>query len=337
MPLRRVLVAAVSLAVATAPLAAAPAQAASPKGLNVYVSPTGRNSGSGTSAHPFKTLEYARDYVREAKKKVSGDVHVLLKSGTYQLSRTFSLTAQDSGKDGSRIIYEAAPGANPVISGGKQITGWTPADSTGKVYKAKVGDDLDTRQLYVNGELATRARSTKDPAGFSKTSTGYTFTDSAISAYKQPKDLEVVSSWGWKLQRCGVESISGNTMTMEQPCWHNAHLQQGQEIQNPTWLENARELLDTPGEWYLDGSKGEVYYMPKDGQKLSTATVTVPVVQDLVDLNGTRDKPVTDVSFEGITFSYSTWLAPSSPDGLIEGQPASGWSARTTPTSTPPG
>ncbi|WP_405906523.1 discoidin domain-containing protein [Streptomyces sp. NBC_00828] len=318
-PLRRVLVAAVSLAVATAPLAAAPAQAASPKGLNVYVSPTGRNSGSGTSAHPFKTLEYARDYVREAKKKVSGDVHVLLKSGTYQLSRTFSLTAQDSGKDGSRIIYEAAPGANPVISGGKQITGWTPADSTGKVYKAKVSD-LDTRQLYVNGELATRARSTKDPAGFSKTSTGYTFTDSAISAYKQPKDLEVVSSWGWKLQRCGVESVSGNTMTMEQPCWHNAHLQQGQEIQNPTWLENARELLDTPGEWYLDGSKGEVYYMPKDGQKLSTATVTVPVVQDLVDLNGTRDKPVTDVSFEGITFSYSTWLAPSSPDGLIEGQ-----------------
>ncbi|WP_405923890.1 discoidin domain-containing protein [Streptomyces sp. NBC_00035] len=318
-PLRRVLVAAVSLAVATAPLAAAPAQAAAPKGLNVYVSPTGRNSGSGTSAHPFKTLEYARDYVREAKKKVSGDVHVLLKSGTYQLSRTFSLTAQDSGKDGSRIIYEAAPGATPVISGGKQITGWTPADSTGKVYKAKVSD-LDTRQLYVNGELATRARSTKDPAGFSKTSTGYTFTDSAISAYKQPKDLEVVSSWGWKLQRCGVESISGNTMTMEQPCWRNAHLQQGQEIQNPTWLENARELLDTPGEWYLDGSKGEVYYMPKEGQNLSTATVKVPVVQDLVDLNGTRDKPVTDVSFEGITFSYSTWLAPSSPDGLIEGQ-----------------
>ncbi|MFD9332224.1 discoidin domain-containing protein [Streptomyces sp. NPDC060065] len=319
-PLRRALVAAVSLAVATAPLAAAPAQAAAPKGLNVYVSPTGRNSGSGTSAHPFKTLEYARDYVREAKKKVSGDVHVLLKSGTYQLSRTFSLTAQDSGKDGSRIIYEAAPGANPVISGGKQISGWTPADSTGKVYKAKVSDDLDTRQLYVNGELATRARSTKDPSGFSKTSTGYTFTDSAISAYKQPKDLEVVSSWGWKLQRCGVESISGNTMTMEQPCWHNAHLQQGQEIQNPTWLENARELLDTPGEWYLDESKGEVYYMPKDGQKLSTATVTVPVVQDLVDLNGTRDKPVTHVSFEGITFSYSTWLAPSSSDGLIEGQ-----------------
>ncbi|MFC8078471.1 discoidin domain-containing protein [Streptomyces sp. NPDC057307] len=297
-----------------------PAQAA-PKapGLDVYVSPTGKDAGSGTAAHPFKTLEHARDYVRGAKKKVRGEVRVRLMSGTYQLSRTFSLTSGDSGSAGQRISYEAAPGARPVISGGKQIKGWTPADASGQIYKARIGD-LDTRQLYVNGEPQTRARGAKNPSGFSKTSTGYTFTDSAISAYKQPKDLEVVSSWGWKLQRCGVESISGTTMTMEQPCWTNANLQQGQEIQTPTWLENARELLDTPGEWYVDRSRGEVYYMPKAGQNLSTATVTVPVVQDLVDLNGTRAKPVTDVSFEGITFSYSTWLAPSSSDGLIEGQ-----------------
>ncbi|MGW3624903.1 discoidin domain-containing protein [Streptomyces sp. NPDC000880] len=320
-PLRRALVAALSLATVAAPLAAVPAQASPSKvsGLNIYVSPTGRDSGSGTAAHPFKTLEHARDYVRKAKTKVSGDVHVRLMSGTYQLSRTFSLTAQDSGSDGSRVIYEAAPGAKPVISGGKQITGWTPADSSGQVYKAKVGD-LDTRQLYVNGELETRARSEKNPSGFNKTSTGYTFTDTGISDYQRPSDLEVASAWGWKLMRCGVESISGNAMTMEQPCWDNAHLQQGQEIQNPTWLENARELLDTPGEWYLDQGAGEMYYMPKAGQDLSTATVTVPLVQDLVDLNGTRADPVTDVSFEGITFSYSTWLAPSSPDGLIEGQ-----------------
>ncbi|MFF1452381.1 discoidin domain-containing protein [Streptomyces sp. NPDC058274] len=310
-----------SLATVAAPLAlAVPAQAA-PKtsDLDVYVSPAGRDSGTGTAAHPFKTLEHARDYVRDAKKKVSGDVHVRLLSGTYQLSRTFTLTAQDSGSDGHKVVYEAAPGAHPVISGGKQVTGWTPADSAGKVYKARVGD-IDTRQLYVNGELETRARGGKNPSGFSKTSTGYTFTDSSLSSYKRPADLEVVSSWGWKLMRCPVQSISGTTMTMQQPCWHNANLQPGQEITNPTWLENARELLDTPGEWYLDKGQGEIYYLPKSGQDLSTATVTVPRVQDLVDLNGTKAAPVSNVSFEGLTFSYSTWLAPSSSEGLIEGQ-----------------
>lgn len=320
-PLRRALTAALSLAAAVTPLTAVPAQAAPAQssGLMVYVSPTGRDSGPGTAAHPFKTLEHARDQVRGAKSKALGDIHVRLMSGTYQLTRTFSLTAEDSGREGHRIIYEAAPGAHPVISGGKQITGWTKADSSGRVYKAKIGD-LDTRQLYVDGELQTRARGAKDPSGFSKTSTGYTFTDASISDYARPSDLEVVSSWGWKLQRCSVESISGSTMNMQQPCWDNAHLQEGQEIQSPTWLENARELLDTPGEWYVDKGRGEVYYMPKDGQDLSRANVTVPVVQDLVDLNGTRAKPVTHVSFQGITFSYSTWLAPSSPEGLIEGQ-----------------
>ncbi|MER5664010.1 discoidin domain-containing protein [Streptomyces mirabilis] len=320
-PLRRSLIAAVSLATVAAPLAVAvPAQAASKTSdLNVYVSPAGRDSGTGTAAHPFKTLEHARDYVRDAGKKVGGDVHVRLLSGTYQLSRTFTLTAQDSGSDGHKVVYEAAPGAHPVISGGRRVTGWTPADSEGKVYKAEVGD-IDTRQLYVNGELETRARGGKNPSGFSKTSTGYTFTDSGLSSYKRPSDLEVVSSWGWKLMRCPVESISGTTMTMRQPCWHNANLQSGQEITDPTWLENARELLDTPGEWYLDKGQGEIYYMPKSGQDLSTATVTVPRVQDLVDLNGTKAAPVSNVSFEGITFSYSTWLAPSSSEGLIEGQ-----------------
>ncbi|MFE5083155.1 discoidin domain-containing protein [Streptomyces mirabilis] len=319
-PLRRSFTAAFSVAAAAALLTAVPAQAAPPPpDLNVYVSPTGRDVGSGSAAHPFRTLDHARDYVRDVKQKAKGDIHVRLMSGTYQLSRTFALTARDSGRDGHEIVYEAAPGAQPVISGGERITGWVPADGAGRVYKAKVGD-IDTRQLYVDGELETRARSAKNPSGFGKTSTGYTFTDPGLNTYKRPSDLEVVSSWGWKLMRCPVQSIADNKMTMQQPCWHNAHLQQGQEIQNPTWLENARELLDTPGEWYLDKGEGEIYYMPKADQNLSTATVTVPLVQDLVDINGTRTDPVSNVSFRGITFSYSTWLAPSSSEGLIEGQ-----------------
>ncbi|MFJ6392907.1 discoidin domain-containing protein [Streptomyces sp. NPDC091972] len=288
-------------------------------GLTVYVSPTGKDTGRGSAAHPFRTLEHARDYVRDAKDHIDGDVHIRLMSGTYQLSSTFTLTSKDSGRDGQRIVYEAAPGAHPVISGGRKVTGWVPADASKSVYKAKLSD-LDTRQLYVNGQIKTRARSGKNPSGFTKTSTGYTFTDNSLNAYKRPSDLEVVSSWGWKLMRCPVESIANNQMTIQQPCWHNANLQQGQEIQNPTWLENARELLDSPGEWYLDKAAGEVYYMPDKGEDMSTADVTVPAVQDLVDLNGTRDAPVRDVTFTGITFSYSTWLAPSSPDGHIEGQ-----------------
>ncbi|CAM5640555.1 hypothetical protein [Streptomyces canarius] len=180
-------------------------------------------------------------------------------------SPTPSPTPRDSGTNGHRVVDEAAPGAHPVISGGSQVTGWAPVDAGHTVYKAHVGD-LDTRQLYVDGELKTRARGPENPPGFSKTATGYKITDTRLDSYENQSDMEVVSKWGWTTMRRPVQSISGTTMTMRQPCFHNANLHEGQEIQNPTWLENARELMDTPGERYLDKSEGDLYYMPERGR-----------------------------------------------------------------------
>jgi chitodextrinase len=310
------------LAAASPFLIAAPAQAAGTQSrppVKIYVSPTkGYDNGPGTQDRPFRTLDEARNRVQAINHNMQSDIDVELLGGTYTLASTFTLTNADSGTNGHRVVYEAAPGANPVISGGATVTGWTAADSTGAVYKTHLG--FDTRQLYVNGELETRARGADNPPGFTKTATGYTITDTSMDTWKNQSDIEVVSRWGWMEYRCPVQSIVGTTMTMQQPCFHNANLHQGEEIQNPTWLENARELLTTPGEWYLDQSTNELYYMPKAGQNMATATVTVPRVQDLIDLNGSISQPVSNVSFRGLTFSYSTWLAPSSPDGLVEGQ-----------------
>jgi hypothetical protein len=244
-----VLIAGLSLAgAAVMSVSPASAQTASPTPppRKVYVSPPlGYDDGSGSASHPFRTLAEARDYVRKINGNMQRDINVELMSGTYTLTDTFQLTGADSGTNGHRIVYEAAPGAHPVISGGTSITGWTLADPAHNVYKAHVGN-IDTRQLYVNGELETRARSAMNPAGFTKTATGYTITDTSMDGWKNQSDLEVVSRWGWMLYRCPVQSIVGTTMTMQQPCFHNANLHQGEEIQNPTWLENARELLDTP-------------------------------------------------------------------------------------------
>ncbi|WP_200949531.1 discoidin domain-containing protein [Leifsonia sp. Root227] len=300
---------------------AAPAPATSIKlpAVSIYVAPTGSGVQLGTKAHPFRSLTAAQTAARAVNLLGLTDVDVVLADGTYTIDKTFSLTSSDSGRNGHIISYEAAPGAHPVISGGQPVKGWAVSDAARGIYKTHIGN-VDTRQLYVNGELETRARGGENPGGFSKTATGYTITDTSLDAYKNQKNIEVVSRWGWMMYRCPVDSIVGTTMTMQQPCWHNANLHEGQEIQNPTWIENAYELLDTPGEWFLDKAAGDLYYMPKPGQNLATATVIVPKVQDLVDVNGTIDKPVSNVSFAGITFSYSTWLAPSSSDGMVEGQ-----------------
>ena len=49
------------------------------------------------------------------------------------------------------------------------------------IWRANVGTGIDTRQLYVNGAIATRARTTLNRSDFTATSTGLRFTNSALS------------------------------------------------------------------------------------------------------------------------------------------------------------
>ena len=76
------------------------------------------------------------------------------------------------------------------------------------------------------------------------------------------------------------------------------------------YLTNAKELLDTEGEWYLDARASKLYYIPRKGENMSKAEVIVPAVETLLKVEGTPDDPVKDVTFEGITFSHATWLRP---------------------------
>jgi hypothetical protein len=86
--------------------------------LTVYVQPGGHGNGSGTNADPYTSLTIARDALRSRLASMDADAHVVLKDGTYPLSATLELTAADSGRNGHRVSYEAAPGAHPIISGG---------------------------------------------------------------------------------------------------------------------------------------------------------------------------------------------------------------------------
>lgn len=321
---------AAALTAAPAVAGASPAMAAEPAvavvsagkslpALNIYVSPDAKGVQLGTKSRPFRTLAQAQKAVRLVNGFMLSDINVRLMDGTYQLSDTLTLTERDSGSNGRTITWEAAPGAKPVISGGVEVTKWKVSDPAKGIWSANV-KDLDARQLYVDGAPATRARSGENPGGFNKTDGGYALTDSSMKDWKNQDRIEVASSWGWKLQRCLVESITADKMTMQQPCWHNANLQQGQEIQNPTWIENAYELLDQPGEWYLDTDADLLSYKPIDGKDPNTSEIILPKVQSLVDVQGTLKKPVHDIAFSGITFSHSTWMEPSSSDGLIEGQ-----------------
>jgi hypothetical protein len=113
--------------------------------------------------------------VQSVNKHMSGDIFVSLRGGTYPLSQTLTFRPIDSGTNGYNIIYEAYAGEKLVISGGQTITSWTLNDHNKNIWQATVGTKLQTRQLYVNGVRAIRARSSGGlPGRVTQTSTGYT-------------------------------------------------------------------------------------------------------------------------------------------------------------------
>ncbi|WP_127579087.1 Ig-like domain-containing protein [Paenibacillus koleovorans] len=288
-----------------------------------YVSPTGDDSNPGTLAFPFKTIQKARDVIRTFHDSMTGDIEVYLRGGKYNRQETLVFDERDSGGNGYWVIYKAYEDEKPVIEGGRPITGWTLYDAENNIYAASAGGDIETRQLYVNGIRAVRARSEGGLTNPVRSSTGYTSDDTSMAGWGNISDLEFVYKAEWTNPRGGVQSVTVEdekaVFTMKQPGWMYVTIRP--TVVDPWYIENAYELLDEDGEWYLDRTTDTFYYKPRPGENMSTAEVIAPVVEELVKISGTSlATPVQGIHFEGLTFSYTTWLRPSSDWGHADAQ-----------------
>jgi len=284
-------------------------QSRTPVQAAYYVSPSGSDANPGTESQPFATLAKARDVVRTKTAGMTGDIIVYLRGGTHALRSPLALTAADSGTNGFNVIWKAYAGERPVISGGQRITGWTQYDASKNLWRANVGTGLATRQLYINGTRGQRARSTLRPTGFTRTSTGWTTTNTSMASWRNITDIEMTGFKAWKHFYCGVASISRTSITMQEPCW--TRTQSGRwPFDTVAYVENAYELTDQPGEWYYDQPAGYLYYIPRSTENMTTAEVIAPKLEKLIDGQGTTSAPVHHIQFYGLTFAYATWNFP---------------------------
>ncbi|MDH6605077.1 hypothetical protein M2164_000712 [Streptomyces sp. SAI-208] len=329
---------AVGLVMAAMPasVAAAPPAAAAPAQL--YVAPWGKDSWPGTLERPFATPARAQRAVRARVSRMTADVVVNLRGGTYRLKAPLRLSeaAGDSGRGGHRVIYQAYGYGTPrqervTISGGRRISKWRPERQLKGFWRADVGG-LETRQLYVEDRRATRL--TRQGAGFSgtlkATRTGYVTTSTVPRTWRRPGDIEFVYRSGYLEGRCGVAGVSARgrqtTITMDQPCWHLAQtLYGGSELlEAPDSVENSPTFARKPGSWYLDRSRPghhALFYLPRPGEDMRRAKVVAPVLESLLTGTGRPGRPLHDIGVRGLTFAHATWLAPSEPAGF-----ASAWS-----------
>lgn len=320
--------------------AAAFAGSAAAAGGKVFVSPAGNDSWPGTLARPFATIGRAQERARELTGTASGNVVVNLRGGENRLASPLEFDQADSGLNGHRVIYQAygygtAVAEAVTISGGRPVEGWQPVE--GGLWSADLGS-LDSRQLYVDGQRASRtALGTGLPGNFSLTESGYVTDSTVPQAWANPADIELVyrggfgkGTWPWAEARCGVAAISGDasqsTITMDEPCFRRARKLYSfsfgtgpAHLGDPTDVQNSPSFLTQPGSFYLDRSNPEhhvVYYLPRPGETIEGAAGVVPELETLLTAAGEEGAPLHDLAFRGLTFAYSTWLGPSEDTGF---------------------
>ncbi|MBM3854635.1 MAG: right-handed parallel beta-helix repeat-containing protein, partial [Verrucomicrobia bacterium] len=113
-----------------------------------FVAPSGHDANPGTRLKPLASLEKARDAIRalKANGSLAGPVAVRLLPGEYHVTKTFALTAADSGGPSSPIVYRADQPGTVVLYGGRRLGGFAPvtdpavlarlpAEARGKVFQ----------------------------------------------------------------------------------------------------------------------------------------------------------------------------------------------------------
>lgn len=89
-------------------------------------------------------------------------------------------------------------------------------------------------------------------------------------------------------------------------------------------IENLWSDFKNPGEWYWDREAELVYYIPKSGEKIGKVEIEVPLLFQLILIEGRPGAPLTGISFQGIEFfgtetlppqDYMSWSEPYSMSG----------------------
>jgi parallel beta-helix repeat protein len=274
----------------------------------IHVALNGSDAADGSAENPVRTVGKAVSIARDSATAAK----VVLANGRYELSETIALTEQNSEHP---LTISAAPNAKAVISGGRMIAGWkhdshNPNIWTVDVPGARAGK-WTFRELFVNGKRKIRARTPND---------GFFRIDGPSSEDKPMKlkfhgenikkkwmafgEVEVVALLAWSDIRMQIREVdetnriatlSGNP----RPSNKEANAQY--------WVENALEFVDSPGEWYLNSRAGVLYYWPEPGEDITKAEVIAPMLEDLVILKGTPEKPVRNLNFSGIEFAHTGW------------------------------
>ncbi len=296
--------------------------------ISLYVAPNGNDSNPGTIESPFKTITRAQKAVRDIKKAKAPteSITVFLRDGRYRIDKLLVFTPKDSGAEKFPITWRSYQKEKAVISGGRNISGWKKKSKN--LWQATVPEmkkgKLYFSSLFVNGRRAVRARTPNK---------GYLYTAGPIARLAKKHGTirkDDVTMFGFRFRKGDIrqwDNLEDVMVTFYHPWLASLHwvkevdsrkgvvrfresVRKQLALEDPMsryTVENYYEALDAPGEWYLNRKTGILSYYPRDGEDMSKAVVTAPVVDSIIRIEGDPEKGtfVDYLHFRGLSFQYS--------------------------------
>jgi hypothetical protein len=281
--------------------------------------------GSGLNATDFEvapggrfpSLAAARD---AARKLGPGQLRrIVVRAGRYFLLQPLVLDARDNG-----LMIEAAAGETVTLYGGRRVAGWQREGE--RFWSATVPAGWDFRMLVVNERVARPARlpaqgyfthqSEFKVRWMSTTAGGWERkpTDQELTTLRyRPGDLgpwldtagaEITVYHMWDESLVRVKSIDDatHTVTFATPAGHPP----GAFGVRKYVVWNVKEGMTEPGQWYFDRTAHKVVYWPLPGEEdMAAAEALAPATESVIEIKGTRERPVVGVSLTGLRIALT--------------------------------
>ena len=264
-----------------------------------------------------------RELARIRSDRVSGRMSkecvatIDIPTGEIRLAGTVELGAEDSN-----LVIRGQGIDASIISGFKVLPHFT--NGTEGVWRCEVpeGDSFD--QLWVGGRRAIRARTPN--TGFlymlrEVNEANDPITDERVDlscrafcadmpdieplqkmSKKELTNVVVRAYQSWDTLLAKIIAIDYTTgMVVMHPSGYRA-LFHWNAWRPRYMLENYRQALDSPGEWFLDGRT--LLYIPRKGEELSSAIPEVPVCKCLLRIKGASNVRIENVGFRGTSFTF---------------------------------
>ncbi|MCY2924167.1 MAG: right-handed parallel beta-helix repeat-containing protein [Planctomycetota bacterium] len=280
-------------------------------GTTFYVAPEGLDTNPGDGSRPFRSIERARDAIRQRRGNGQGldeDVSVVLRPGVYFQSASLQFDERDGGTNGHSVVYSGDPGGNTVVYGGTPVTGWERWK--GGIYRAKVEPGRRFFRLFENGRPLVMARYPEKGSGYRGDM--MRVGDDRIRVPEAWREYDLsqaqvyamdASDWFSQIHEVlGFDRESAEiTITPASNNWSPMF----KGINDRFYIQGVLELLSQPGQWCLKGDEGYLYCRPRC-EPIEDQLIVAPTVERVIDIRGSApDRPVTALRFENIAFTGS--------------------------------